>query len=786
MLKRPGALNRSGSSRLWMGVAAFGVLWAILQGFGLLGPLGNLTMLIGALLAVGSTFYGIRRYKPVPVWPWRTILIALGLFAFDLGLRVALAGDNPAVGAERSIIPDLFALPAYVVLAIGVAGLAGVGRGDRDDLDAVLDACIAALSMLAILWVFVIVPFLAKGGASLTAEIQLVAYPVGSVFVFAMGARLMFGKGRSTPPAMLFCLLSVFALLVGDGTYALSDSGVLSVPDNVLNVPYFLCLVAVAVATLHPTMAQVTQRRTSDEMAPTRGRLVFVALALLVSNVVLFIGVSWSEGVDRIALGVITTLLVFVAVIRMSRALREHAESQSRLAYQASHDALTGMPNRSLLTERLQRACIEEQARNGAVSLLHINIDRFGLVNDTMGHTVGDELLQAVSRRLTESVRAKDVVGRIGGDEFGVVVAGLDSEEQAFDFGERARLLFRAPFIIDGAGVPVTVSVGVAHHSANGGDAETIMRDADTALNHAKSLGGDHAILFDDSMRERVAERLHIERELRSALDRGQLSLHYQPKIRLSDERVVGLEALLRWNHPEMGMVRPDRFIPIAEDTGMIVEIGAWVIDQACSDLVRLRDELSVTDLRVSVNVSARQMRSESLVDTVARSLVEHQVPPSSLCLELTESILMENLDSVSTQLKMLRVYGTQVSIDDFGTGYSSLAYLSSLPVDELKIDRAFVKVLDEDPHAPDVIGAVVNLAKALDIRTVAEGTETRDQVDRLKSLGCEEAQGFFFAKPVSMEDLPGELTRLGISVRPTLRAVPQPTKLPVGDRTSA
>ena len=245
----------------------------------------------------------------------------------------------------------------------------------------------------------------------------------------------------------------------------------------------------------------------------------------------------------------------------------------------------------------------------------------------------------------------------------------------------------------------------------------------------------------------------------------------------------MGVEALLRWNHPQMGMVGPDKFIPIAEDTGMIVDIGAWVLDKACSDMARLRDEFSITSLRVSVNVSARQLRSDSLVDTVARALVEHRVPASALCIELTETVLVDNLDTVSTQLKMLRAHGTQVSIDDFGTGYSSLAYLSSLPVDELKIDRAFVEVLDEDPHALDVIGAVVTLARALNLRTVVEGTETRDEVDRMKALGCDEAQGYFFSRPVPFEELPAALTRIGLSVRPTLRAVPDRQ---VGTRTIA
>ena len=321
------------------------------------------------------------------------------------------------------------ALLAYIVLAIGVAGVAGVGRGDRDDVDAILDAAITALTVLSVVWVFVVVPFFDRGGSTASFEILLVAYPVGSLLVFAMGARLMFGKGRRTAPAMLLCLLSIFALLVGDVTYALTDGGVLDVPSGLQDVPYFLALLGYAVAVLHPTMAQIGQRRPSDEMAPSRepaarGR----RCALCISNVVLFVGVGWGDTANRVALGVITTLLVLAAVIRMTRALREHANSQERLAYQATHDALTGMPNRTFLAEQLQRLLVGQQASDGAVSFLHVNIDRFGLVNDTMGHSVGDELLKAVSKRLMENVRGADIVGRIGGDEFGIAVPGLADE----------------------------------------------------------------------------------------------------------------------------------------------------------------------------------------------------------------------------------------------------------------------------------------------------------------------------------------------------------------------
>ncbi len=325
---------------------------------------------------------------------------------------------------------------------------------------------------------------------------------------------------------------------------------------------------------------------------------------------------------------------------------------------------------------------------------------------------------------------------------------------------------------------------GSLHQPAGTVVAEELIRDADTAVNHAKGRGGDDVVIFDTSMRERVAERLHLERELRTALARGELFLHFQPKLRLSDGKVVGLEALLRWQHPELGTVRPDKFIAIAEDTGMIVEIGEWVIEQACAELARLRASFrGSSEICMSVNVSARQLRSETLMDTIAQALLRHRVPPDALCLELTESILMENLEFVSGQLDAIRDCGTRISIDDFGTGYSSLAYLSKLSVDELKIDRSFVKELGEDQSAASLIQAVVFIASSLGITTVAEGVETVAQAEMVAELGCTEVQGFLFSRP-----LPPTSSRRSCSRRrhlPDARSIPWPgASAPPPDRT--
>jgi diguanylate cyclase (GGDEF)-like protein len=755
-------------------LAVCGTVVVALHAVGILDPDSEYTFVVAAVVAVVASVVGLRRNRPVVTWPWKAFGCALVLFVIANILRFS-HDTFGNIGPSRSLLPDFFTLPGYLLLALGLAGLAGVGLRNPDDVDAVLDSVIAALGVLMIAWAYLVTPLLAEQNVSLAVQFTFAGYPVLSAFVFAMGARLAFARGRTSYPAMWIYILSMFFMLIGDVVYAAVDTNLWNVPNRLIDVPYALALLAYGCATLHPSVRYIGASRASYDVNQGRVRLVSVAVALILPTVVLLFGLSAdATSENRVALGVIAFLLVGVGVWRVWRALRQHAESQERLAYEATHDSLTGLPNRRLVAEQVARSLNDQSVTGGTMTLLHVDIDRFKLVNDSMGHTTGDELLVALADRLSERVRPGDVVGRLGGDEFVVMIAGLEDEASALELGERTRLIVRQPFTIRGAEITVTASVGIAFQHADVGVAEALIRDADTAVNHAKTRGGDDVVIFDTSMRERVAERLQLERALRNALARDELSLHFQPKLRLSDRKVVGLEALLRWNHPELGMVRPDKFINIAEDTGMIVEIGAWVIDQACAELARLRERFrGANDLTISVNVSARQLRSDTLMETIAQALLLHRVPPRALCLELTESILMENLELVSSQLDAIRDCGTRISIDDFGTGYSSLAYLSKLSVDELKIDRTFVKELEDDRDAASLIQAVVFIASSLGITSVAEGVETQGQAEQLARLGCAEVQGFLFARPLPPDELDLKLVELGMAPISHLRAVP-------------
>jgi len=762
-------------------VAAVGATWVLLvHATGLLGDASGITFLLLGLGAVAAATVGIHRWKPEPRWPWWLVLVAMILFFFGGLTREAFhtLGD---LTPSRSLLPDLLSLPGYVLLGAGFLVLARLGRRGRGGgVDATLDALVAALAALAVAWVYLINPALSVQhvgvNVGLSTRLLLIAYPAMSVFLVAIGAQVAFSSGGWRSYSFRMVMAAFVCLLLGDVIYMLVETHVATVPRQLIDVPYALSFVAFISALLHPSMRRLTDPVRLDETAPSRRRLALVALALTVPAIVTLTRTQPAIG-ERVVLAAIVLALTGTAVYRMVRALREHADSAARLAHQATHDALTGLPNRVYLHEYLVHLLGEPSVGHPSVALLFLDLDRFKLVNDTLGHGMGDELLIAVANRLRKNTRPEDVVGRIGGDEFLIVVDGVRDAKRAHEIAERTRLGFMTPFSVRGAEIPVSSSVGVAMYGVDEEvDAESMLRDADTAMYEAKDAGGDAVAVFDASMRDRVAQRLALESEMRHALERGEFHLHFQPIVRSMDSRVAGLEALLRWSHPTLGNISPELFVPIAEDTGLIVELGAWVLDQACAELATLRQTVrSADELTVSVNLSARQLRDDSLLESVARSLLRHQLPAGALCLELTESTLMENMSLITRMLATLRECGVRVSVDDFGTGYSSLAYLKQLPVDEVKIDRSFVTDLGENDPNASLVAAVVAIAGSLGVSTVAEGVETLEQAERLRELGCDEAQGFYFSRPVPPERLPGVLEDLGLVAEPRLRIVRNP-----------
>jgi diguanylate cyclase (GGDEF)-like protein/PAS domain S-box-containing protein len=442
----------------------------------------------------------------------------------------------------------------------------------------------------------------------------------------------------------------------------------------------------------------------------------------------------------------------------------ERQSTDDDIRHRALHDPLTGLPNRVLFLDRLQQAT-ERQRRHpeSLTAILALDLDRFKLVNDSLGHKVGDELLAAAGPRLNQAVRSSDTVARFGGDEFGILLEDIGGEHAAIEMAERIAGVFTRPFVLDGNEHFVSMSIGIAL-AAGGELAEDLLRDADAAMHRAKERGGARYELFDQALRGRAISRLRVENDLRRALERNELTLDYQPLVSLRDHSLVSVEALVRWDHPERGRIPPLDFIPVAEENGLIEPIGRWVLDRACRQAARwYRERPDAAPLSMSVNLSAAQVLNRGLADTVAAALRVSGLDPSCLALELTESVMVGDADELTETLAALKALGVRLVLDDFGTGYSSLSYLTRLPLDVLKVDRSFVDGLGTEPRDTAITEAIVAMAHALSLEVVGEGAETAEQTRELARLGCDLVQGYHFSRPVSA----AEITRM-LDVGPT------------------
>jgi diguanylate cyclase (GGDEF)-like protein/PAS domain S-box-containing protein len=432
---------------------------------------------------------------------------------------------------------------------------------------------------------------------------------------------------------------------------------------------------------------------------------------------------------------------------------RKHAEDQLR--HDALHDALTGLPNRVLFMDRLGQALARMRGRKESdFSVLFIDLDRFKVVNDSLGHLAGDELLVATSQRLLRCVRPEDTVARLGGDEFTILLEDVPDAAEAARVAARIQRELSLPLTLSGQELVSTPSIGIAHGRPDYASAEEILRDADLAMYGAKSRGRAGHAEFEPAMHKSAVALLQLESELRRAVERGELTLRYQPVVSLANGVIAGFEALVHWNHPQRGLLRPLEFVPLAEETGLVVPIGEWVLREACRQTREWQLKYPSPHLTVGVNLSARQFLNADVVDTVARALAESGLLPRNLRLELTESMLMDNAPKAAQVLAELRSLGVSLDLDDFGTGYSSLAYLHNFRLDTLKIDRSFVARGTEAGGNWEIVTAIVNLARGLRLTLIAEGVENDAQLEELRRLGCEYGQGYLFGRPLHAHDL--------------------------------
>jgi diguanylate cyclase (GGDEF)-like protein/PAS domain S-box-containing protein len=428
--------------------------------------------------------------------------------------------------------------------------------------------------------------------------------------------------------------------------------------------------------------------------------------------------------------------------------ITERKQSEERMRHIAQHDALTGLPNRMALLMRLAQLLPESRRHGWKIAMMFLDLDRFKIINDTLGHQIGDELLREVACRLSAVVRETDFVARLGGDEFVIILPGISSAADAAAVAGKAIAALSTAIEANGHELHTSPSIGISLFPDDGPDGDTILKNADTAMYHAKAAGRNNFQFFSAEMNLVTSERLSIEHKLRHAIARNELSLCYQPQFRAGDGSPTGVEALLRWHHPTDGMISPDRFIPVAEETGIIVEIGEWVLATACREMKRWIDA-GLKPIRMAVNVSARQLRRRDFSETVASALTVSGLPAELLEIEITESSVMENPKEAIQILDRLGRMGVTLAIDDFGTGYSSLAYLKLFPIDHLKIDRSFVADIETDLNDRAIAFGTIALAHSLGLKVIAEGVETEDQLELLRSNGCDEVQGYLMSKPL-------------------------------------
>jgi diguanylate cyclase (GGDEF)-like protein/PAS domain S-box-containing protein len=451
-------------------------------------------------------------------------------------------------------------------------------------------------------------------------------------------------------------------------------------------------------------------------------------------------------------------------VSKLAAVAMERTRLTEKLEHQARHDLLTGLPNRAALIEHLNLVIKQAQKRRQKAGVLYVDLDRFKHINDSLGHHIGDQMLKELTLRIGQNIQTGDMLARMSGDEFAYVLAGMENETAAASKAAWVFDLLSKPFQLENRSLYIGASMGISIYPDDGQDASVLLKNADTAMHFAKNKGGNRLEFFSSEMNQAVIERLEIENDLRKAIDRGQFELHYQPKYDFKNNKMTGFEALIRWNHPDLGRVPPVKFIPIAEESELIIPIGAWVLWEACRQNAEW-ERSGYGQFRIAVNVSVVQFIQSHFLDLVVNTLRDHNLPPDRLELEITESMVVNDMSLVRGRLSEFQKMGIMTTIDDFGTGYSSMSYLYELPINCLKIDRSFVQKLVGDDAASErsrkMIRSIVNLAKELNLTIVAEGPESPEQVEFLNEIGCDYAQGYYFSVPLSADEVRQELDKI-------------------------
>lgn len=696
------------------------------------------TLRIGAYLMTGvlttlAMAVGPRLHRSPDQMTWAGLLILCLLFILSSAVRLTLGDTGPL-----ALIPHLLNYAGYVIaIALFVRLLRG--RDSRGH-EALLDVTVVALAAVLLSVSFVVVPSVAVAGWLPWA---VSAYPVLDVALLALLILLAF-TARERNLTLRLIAACIVCLLIGDViTSKFGRTGAFT-SSTLWDALYLLSYGLLGAAALHPSMASFGAGRSQQVQPWSWQRLAILVPALMVPGFLMLSSTPFGTSM-RLMQAVGTAALFLAVLVRASRAVRQQSESRRVFEHLANHDALTDLANRKTLNDALETML----SHGRAVNVLFIDLDGFKLINDSWGHAVGDELLVQVAERMRQHLPPDVLLSRAGGDEFILVTPTRHHDPGGTGFAQHVIAELSQSFSLSVGEVTVTPSIGVAS-SSNDGDlsAEVLVRDADTAMYRAKDAGRSRVVAYDPSMGEIVRGRVQLDRSLRQALGRGEMDVHFQPVIELATGRLAGFEALARWHRSDDGPCTPDVFIAAAEENGLILPIGDFVLGRALDQLRRWR-QLSPSEIGVNVNVSGRQLEDPGFTGRVLAALAHRGLPPSALRLEVTESTLVGD-DSIAVgSLHDLERAGISVSVDDFGTGYSSLSYLSKLRVHEVKIDRSFVAGLTTRPEDHAIVRATAAMADALGLQVVAEGIETRDQRDALVELGVGRGQGWYLGRPM-------------------------------------
>lgn len=721
-------------------------------GFGLLGEFGGLLAPLVTLASITAIGFAIRRNRPRPRFAWSLMFPISALFAIGISLRDA-TGQTGSL-ARSTVLPDIVTVPGYLLFGLMLVLLirsrqSGRGQGVG------LDATMFALASLVVFYIVLIEPVVSTSVYTTTQQITFSLYPPLSAFLVLLAARLAFTPGERSRSITYF-LLAMSSLFVGDVVQLLAETDTATLPWNLIDVPYLFAYAFMAASYLHPSIQQVSVQRSDRAPALQKFRNAVVSTAILLPCVLLLL---WHPGtrVEQFLVGSLAVVLAGLGAFRLSVATHAQARSEARFAHRATHDPLTDLPNRELLLDRIAEYQLHRDIVEQGIGVILVDIDRFKLVNDTLGHVAGDRLLQQCAQRVREATGDSGIVGRISGDEFLVLTRGAPLAAVS-ELAERIRTSFAEPIDI-GQQIYLTASIGLAHTTTVLDDPADLLREADTAVYRSKDKGRNVVTTFEQQMLEVDERRVELEHALRLALGAGELEVYYQPIVSIETGRVEGFEALSRWQTPG-GWVPPVEFVAIAEDSGLIDQLGSWVLRESCRQIGKWRALPELRHASVSVNLSARQIGPE-LVALIDDTLQSAGVPGEALWLEITESLMVEESTELHEMLDAIRSLGVRFSLDDFGTGFSSLSYLRRFPLDRLKIDRSFVTGLAIENVAGSLADAIVGIGHSLRISTVAEGVETVDELLALHSLGCPLIQGYFFAKPMPPREVPFAIPRI-------------------------